>query len=66
MEYEELVPNAPAIAQDTIMSMAKNIKDNVLHMMTALFIVLQPTVLQNPVAHPSFALLKVPNALVIK
>ena len=67
MEYgEESVHNARAIAQKTIISVAKRVKDNVLSVMTALVIALQPTMLQDPVANPPCALLKVPNALVIK
>ena len=42
MEYEEeLVHNVPVAAQNAIVSVAKKVKDNVLHMMTALVIALQ-------------------------
>ena len=63
---EELVHNMMAVARNAVMSVAKKVKDNVLHMMTALDIVLQPTVLQNPVSNILYALLKTPNALVLK
>ena len=54
MEYkEELVHNAPAIAWNTIISVAKKVEDNVLHVMTALVTTLQPTVLQDPAANPT-------------
>ena len=66
MKYEELVHNLQAIAQNTIISMAKEVEDNILHMIIAPIIVLQPAVLQNPVTNPPWALYKAPNALVIK
>ena len=67
MEFsEELVHNVPAVAQNTIMSVAKKVKDNVLCMMTALVIAQHLATLQNPVVNPQFALLKVPNTLVIE
>ena len=67
MEYgEELVHNAPAIAQNAIVSIAKKFKDNALYVMTAPVIAPQPTMLQNSVANPPCALLKAPNSLVIK
>ena len=66
MEHkEELVHNAPAIAQNAVMSMARKVKDIVLHRMTALVIIPQPATLQNPVAHKLCILLKVPNTLFI-
>ena len=67
MEYEEeLVHNALAIAQNAIISVAKKVEDNIVHIMTAPIIALQPTILQNPVANPLCTLLKAPNTLVIK
>ena len=46
MEYEEeLVQNTLDIAWNTIISVAKKVKDNVLHVMSTLVIVLQPTML---------------------
>ena len=58
--------NLLAIAWNSIVSVAKKIEDNMLHIMTVQVIALQPTVPQNPVANPLYALFKVPNALVIK
>ena len=67
MEYEEeSVHNVPAAAWNTIISVAKKDQDNVLHMMTAPVIVLQPNIPQNPAASLPCALLRVPNALLIK
>ena len=67
IEYEaESVHNVLAAAWNTIVSVAKKVKDNVLHMMTAPVIVLQSAVPQNPVANPPHTLLRSPNALVIK
>ena len=67
MEYEEdLVHNAPAISQNTIISVAKKVEDNSLCVMTAPVIMPQPTMLQNPVTNLPRTLLKVPNTLVIK
>ena len=44
MEYEEkFVHNALAVAQNAIVSMAKKVKDNILHRSTALVMVPQPT-----------------------
>ena len=63
---EKSVHNTLAIAQNAIILVAKKVKDNVLHMMTAPVIVLQPTVLQDPTANLACTLLKVPNAFVIK
>ena len=63
---EESVHNAPTTAQNAIVSIAKKVKDNVLHVMTTLVITLPPTVLQTPAADPLHTLLRVPNALIIK
>ena len=67
IEYkQEVVQNTPSIAQNTVVSVAKKVEDNVLHMMTAPVVALQPTVPQAPMVNPLCALLKAPNALVIK
>ena len=67
MEYEEeLVHNALAIAQNAIVLVAKKVEDNILHVITAPVAALQPAAPQDPVANPPCALLKAPNALVIK
>ena len=58
--------NVPAGAWNTIVSLAKKVGDNILHMMTIMVIVPQTTTLKNPAANPLHALLGVPNALVIK
>ena len=67
MEYEEeLVHNALMAARNAVVSMAKKVEDNVLHMMTALVIMPPSTMPKNPEANPPGVLLKAPNALVIK
>ena len=67
MEYEEeLVHNAPMAAHNAIMSMAKKVEDNVLHVMTAPVVTPPSAVLNTPEANPPGVLLKAPNALVIK
>ena len=67
MEYEEeLVHNVPMTAWNAIISVAKNIEDNVLHMMIIPVIAPQSTMLQNPAGNLLHTLLRVPNALVIK
>ena len=67
MEYkQELVHNVLAVAWNTIVMLAKKVEHNVLCVMTALIIVLQSTMPQNPAANLQHALLKVPNTLVIK
>ena len=67
MEYEEeSVHNVPAIAQNIVMSAANKVKHNILHVMTAPVIAPLPALLQNQAANPLHALLKEPNALVIK
>ena len=67
MEYkEELVHNVPTAAQKAIVFMAKKVKDNVLHVMTALIITPPSATLKIPEANPPGALPKTPNALVIK
>ena len=67
IEYEEeLVNNILMAAQNTIVSIAKKVKDYVLRMMTMPVIAAQSTVQQTPAASPLNALLRAPNALIIK
>ena len=67
MEYkEELVHNVLAAAHNAIVSVAKKVKDNVLHVMTMPVIMLPSAMPKTPAANPPGALPKVPNALVIK
>ena len=67
MEYEEeLVHNVPTAAQNAVVSIAKKVKDNFLHVMTTPVITLPSAVPQTSVANPPHALLRAPNALVIK
>ena len=66
MEYEEeLVHNVPA-ARNAIVSMAKKIKDNVLHVMTAPVVTPPSATPKTPEANLLGVLPKAPNALVIK
>ena len=68
MEYEEeLVHNVLTAAQNAIVSIAKKVKDNILHVMTAP--VIMPV--HPPCCKPQWpthlhALLRAPNALIIK
>ena len=67
MEYkEELVHNVLTAAQNAIASIAKKVEDNVWHVMTILFIMLPAAMPQTPAANPLCALLRAPNALIIK
>ena len=67
MEYEEeLVHNVLTAAQNTIVSMAKKVKDNVLCVMTTPVITPPSAALKTPEANPLGVLPKAPNALVIK
>ena len=67
MEHEkESVHNVLAIAQKAIILVAKKVENNILCVITAPVIMLQPTTLQDPMANPPHTLLKVPNAFVIK
>ena len=67
MEYkEESVHNVPIAAWNAILSIAKKVKGKILCVMTLPVIALQSTVLQTPVANPPHALLRAPNALIIK
>ena len=53
-------------ALNAVVSIAKKVEDNILHMMTALVITPLSAMLQTLVANPLSALLRVPNALIIK
>ena len=67
MEYEEeLVHNVPTAAQNAIVSVPKKVEDNVLHVMTTLVIKLSSAMPQTPAVNPPSALLRAPNALIIK
>ena len=67
MEYEEeLVHNAPMAARNAVVSVAKKVKDNVLHVMTAPVVTPPSATPKTPEANPLGILLKAPNALVIK
>ena len=67
MEYEEeLVRNVLAIARNAIVSVVKKVENNILHVITTPVFMLQPTLLQDPVTNPLYALFKAPNTLVIK
>ena len=67
IEYkEESVHNVLTAAQNAIVSIAKEVKDNFLHVMTTLVIMLLSAIPQTPAAKPPRALLMAPNALVIK
>ena len=69
MEYkEESVHNVPIAARNAIVSMAKKVEDNILHVMTAL-VVMPPSICHTKDPRNQFplgALPKVPNAVVIK
>ena len=67
MEYKEkLVHNMPTAAWNAIVSMAKKVEDNTLHIMTTLVIMPPSTGPKTPAPNPPCALLKTPNTLVIK
>ena len=67
MEYEELsVQNVLTAAQNAIVSIAKKVEDNVLHIITMPVIMPPSTTPKNPIANPPGTLCRVPNALVIK
>ena len=63
---EESVHNVLAIAQNTIMFIAKKIEESILCMITGPVLAIQLAAPQNPVANPPCTLLKVPKTLVIK
>ena len=56
----------PTAARNTIVSIAKKVVDNILHVMTAPVIMPPSVVLQTPAANTPHTLLRVPNALAIK
>ena len=67
MEYEEeSLHNMPMAARNTIVSVAKEVEDNLLCVMTAPVVTLPSAVPKTPEANPPSILLKAPNALVIK
>ena len=67
MEYEEkLVHNVLMATQNAIVSVAKMVEDNVLHVITTQVIVSWFATPQNPAANLLHDLLMMPNALVIK
>ena len=67
MEYEEeSVHNVLTAAHNAIVSIANKVKDNVLHVMTTPIITPPSGKPKTPVASPLGALLRAPNALVIK
>ena len=67
MEYEEeLVHNSPMAARNIVVSVAKKVENNVLHVMTALVITPPSAVPNTPETNPLGILPKAPNALVIK
>ena len=67
MEYEEeSVHNVPTAAHNTIVFVVKKVEDNILHVMTTLVIMLPSTMLKAPANNLPSALLRAPNALIIK
>ena len=67
MEYEEeSVHNAPMAARNAIVSVAKKVEDNVLHVMIAPVITPPSAVPKTPEANLLGVLPKAPNALIIK
>ena len=67
IEYDkEFVHNILTVARNAAVSIAKKVKDNVLHVMTAPIIMLPSAVPKFPVTKPLSALLRVHNALIIK
>ena len=67
MEYEEeSVHNMPTSAHNAIVSIEKKVKDNILHVMTAPVIMPPSAMRKAPAANLPSALLRVPNALIIK
>ena len=67
MEYkEELVHNVLMAACNAVVSVAKKVEDNVLHVMIAPVVMLPSAMPKNPEADPPGILPKAPNALVIK
>ena len=67
MEYEEeSVHNAPKAACNAIVSVAKKVEDNALHVITILVVTPPSAMLNTPEADPPGVLQKALNALVIK
>ena len=67
MEYEEeSMHNVPKAAQNAVIFIAKKVKDNVMHVMTAPVVTPPSTAPKIPEANPLGVLPKAPNALVIK
>ena len=67
MEYEdELVHNVPTAAHNAIVSMAKKVENNVLHIMTALVIMPPSAMPKTPATNPPSDLLRALNTLVNK
>ena len=67
MEYEEeSVHNVLTTAYNTIVSMAKKVEDNVMHVMTVPVVMPPSTTPKIPEANPPGVLPKAPNALVFK
>ena len=67
MQYEvELVHNVLTAAQNTVVSMAKKAKDNILRVMPVPVIMPPSATPKIPEANPLSILPKAPNALVIK
>ena len=67
IEYEEeLVHNTPMAAHNAIVSVAKKVEDNILHVMTAPVVTPPSAAPTTPEANSPGVLPKAPNALVIK
>ena len=67
IEYEEdLVYNVLMAARNTVVSIAKKVEDNVLHVMTTPVIMPPSAMLQTPVANQLHTLPRAPNALIFK
>ena len=67
IEYKEkFVHNMPTAAQNAIVSIAKKVEDNVLHIMTVPVIMLPSAMPKIPEVNPLGVLPRAPNALVIK
>ena len=67
IEYEEeLVHNVLTAAQNAIVSIARKVKDNILHVMTTPVITPPSTEPKTPAANLLSALLREPNTLIIK
>ena len=67
IEYKEVsVHNVPTAAHNAIVSVARKVEDNILHVMTVPVITLPSAALKAPATDPLSALLRVPNALIIK